>query len=175
MQISEPELIATAIRANTLEGVTLLLSYLVLNLQKQFNASKPDEEEVNLISIETNDTFVEPYSTITLKDIKVDFYGGIWKVVEDPLGGNVKGSKYPWNSESVLDCLCHSFSEIFYLEKKTVNNPEEIEVMSLSFTQNTNLNDAMFTLNATYEVPLSLSVEGDRIIHDVSPYLVGTF
>lgn len=177
MQIADPGQIAPIIRSDTLEGVTLRLCYLVLDLQNNFNTNKSDEEQVNFITnIEINDAAVDPYVTIALADIGVDFKLGTWVVKEDPLGGDVKSDKYPWNSESVLQCLCHTLMTVFDFEKSTVYNPSSLETMRLSLAQNTNINEAMFTLNATYEMPLKRNISDEgNIIHNVDPYLIGSY
>ncbi|NEQ37004.1 MAG: hypothetical protein F6K40_12265 [Okeania sp. SIO3I5] len=175
MQIANPSQISSIIQSDTLEGVTLLLCYSVLDLQKVFNANKSEDEQVNFITAEIDDSLDKPYVTIKLTDVKVDFNLGTWAVKEDPFGEGVYGEKYPWNSGSVLQCLCHSLMLIFEFEKQTIYNPDELERMTFSFTQNTNINEAMFLLNATYEIPLVLNVAEGNIVHSVDPYLVGSY
>ncbi|NEO54486.1 MAG: hypothetical protein F6K54_16200 [Okeania sp. SIO3B5] len=167
-----PEVISSA---TTLESSILLLSKRVLELQKTHNQASSEENNLVIITIETDET-EDPLATISLSNIEADFIAGKLNVerllVEAP-DSFVTKEFYPWNSKSSLECLCNLLLFTLRHEKQTSFNTNEFNPMTLTLTQNTNLNERMFTFAASLILPLNVGITEENIVYTADEYLSG--
>ena len=172
-----PDIINTV---TTWESAILNLAKYCLDLQTAFNNSAPADDQVSFITIEADFTGANPDCTITLTGVQLYLNPigryTVGRSVEEPFDDAVysAGSSFPWNGQNALDTLVGTLQNVFIYEKNPVNNPNDLDKMTITKSQNTNQNEAEFTLDVTVVLPIIVSQSGEGILYIADEYLEGS-
>ncbi|MDJ0554821.1 MAG: hypothetical protein QNJ68_10330 [Microcoleaceae cyanobacterium MO_207.B10] len=178
MQIIDTTQLPTVISlVTTWESAILNLAKYCLDAQTSFNSGAATDEQLSLVDITATLTGNEPTCTITLTGVEVDVNGvGKLEVVDDPFSDTnyTVASVYPWNGVNALDTLVNLLCRVFKAEKSTVNNPDNLDAMSIGFSQNTNQNETDFTVDIAIVLPIVVTGGGEHITYTADEYLKGS-